>query len=53
MEKIISKVEFRTQANYESSVRVENKETFRYASFTQVYSPKSFLKAVRNCAPPK
>lgn len=44
MEKIISKVEFCTQANYELSVRVENKETLRYASLPQVYSPKSFLR---------
>lgn len=44
MEKTISKVEFCTQENYESSVRIENKETFRYASLPQVYSSKSFLR---------
>lgn len=44
MEKMISKLEFCTQAKYESSVRVENKVTFKYASFPRVYSPMSFLR---------
>lgn len=50
MEKMISKLEFCTQTKYQSTVKIENSNSFRYASFPQIYFLEPFLRKLLEIA---
>lgn len=50
MEKMISKLEFCKQAKYQSMMRIENSNSFRYRRFPQIYFLEPFLRKLLEIA---